>query len=73
MSQYVDFDVMKYGDGTRLAAGLVCMPLNEAGKYLNGVHPAYKWPAGVARAGDVLTVEQLEKISLSAETVVYLE
>lgn len=67
----VTVDVMRYADGVKV--GTVEMDAAEWEQYAACEHPAYQWPEGIARVGDVLTCEEIEKMGIGADTTVWLD
>lgn len=60
--------VKDYTTGSTL--GRIKMDAAEWEQYAACEHPAYQWPEGLARAGDVLDAEDL---GVSEKTVIFLE
>jgi hypothetical protein len=67
----VTVSVVSYRDGDQL--GTVEMDAAEWERYADCTHPAYQWPEGVARAGDVLSDDQLEALGIDGGTGGWLE
>jgi hypothetical protein len=66
----VIFDIMEYD--TAINLGQAEMPRDQWELYAAGSHPDYQWPQGIARAGDVLSRDQLDAIDLDPDTTIYL-
>ncbi len=68
----VGVEVMDYRTGRRL--GRAPMLATAWRSYDQGRHSGFQWPAGIARAGDVLTEAELAALAgATAETIIYLE
>jgi hypothetical protein len=67
----VTVDVVRYFDGE--VVGTTTLTAEAWERYAACEHAAYEWPAGVARAGDVLTEDELEAMGLDGKTTIYLE
>lgn len=67
----ISVTVRAYSDAASL--GRVEIDAAEWARYEACDHPAYQWPEGIARAGDVLTDEQIERMGITSRTVVYLD
>lgn len=65
-------NVRRHGTGQLL--GSVEIGPEDAREYAAGEHPDYRWPEGVAVAGDVLDDDQREACGgVSADVAIYLE
>ncbi len=63
--------VMSYDNGELL--GTMQMDENKYYLYEEDAHPLFQWPEGIARAGHILSSEQIEKMKISPDTVIYLD
>lgn len=67
----VSVDVMCYATGDSL--GKIKVTSDYWQQYGDCCHPAYEWPNGVARAGDVLNDETIERLGISPEKTIWLD
>lgn len=63
--------VMDYTTGDRI--GKVEIDAAEMARYEACEHDAYQWPEGIAKAGDVLSDEDLARLDIPAGKVIYLD
>ena len=63
--------VVRHSDGRQM--GEVEVRDTDWERYDASAHPSYQWPEGIARACDVLSEEDIERLGLAETTVIYLE
>ena len=72
MNDYmVSVGVMDHATGRRIGTAEVCDGDRDA--YEAGDHPAFQWPEGIARAADVLSPEDIDRLGIDGQATIWFE